>query len=62
MDEMTREEPNLEASDKAGKLRRDRSAIDSRDLFAHTREVTILHEDAQYRLRLTSNNKLILTK
>jgi hemin uptake protein HemP len=36
--------------------------IESRDLFASTREVTIAHGGDVYRLRLTAQNKLILTK
>lgn len=36
--------------------------LDSRDLFAATREITIAHGEEVYRLRLTSQNKLILTK
>jgi hemin uptake protein HemP len=36
--------------------------IDSRDLFIATREVTIAHGEDIYRLRLTAQNKLILTK
>jgi hemin uptake protein HemP len=36
--------------------------IDSRDLFSGTREITISHGDGIYRLRITSQNKLILTK
>ena len=36
--------------------------IDSRDLFVGTRELTIQHGREVYRLRLTSQNKLILTK
>jgi hemin uptake protein HemP len=36
--------------------------IDSRDLFIGTREVTIAHGSDVYRLRLTAQNKLILTK
>ncbi|QOG07176.1 hemin uptake protein HemP [Aureimonas sp. OT7] len=36
--------------------------LDSRTLFTDTREIIIQHEDERYRLRLTSNNKLILTK
>lgn len=36
--------------------------IDSRALFAGTREITIGHGDETYRLRLTAQNKLILTK
>ena len=36
--------------------------IDSRDLFINTREITIAHGSEVYRLRLTAQNKLILTK
>ena len=36
--------------------------IDSRDLFVATREITIAHGAEIYRLRLTAQNKLILTK
>lgn len=36
--------------------------LDSRDLFAAEREIIIVHGEEQYRLRLTSQNKLILTK
>lgn len=36
--------------------------IDSRDVFIGTREVIIHHGDDRYRLRLTAQNKLILTK
>ncbi len=36
--------------------------IDSARLFATGREVRIRHAGEEYRLRLTSNNKLILTK
>jgi hemin uptake protein HemP len=36
--------------------------IDSRELFVDTREVLIHHGDDVYRLRLTAQNKLILTK
>ena len=36
--------------------------FESGDLFAATREITIAHGAEIYRLRLTSQNKLILTK
>lgn len=36
--------------------------LDSRELFASAREIVIAHGDDRYRLRLTSQNKLILTK
>lgn len=36
--------------------------LDSRDLFAAGRLVTIAHGEHTYQLRLTAQNKLILTK
>jgi hemin uptake protein HemP len=36
--------------------------IDSRDIFVATREIIIAHGEEAYRLRLTAQNKLILTK
>ncbi|MFG1361082.1 hemin uptake protein HemP [Xanthobacter pseudotagetidis] len=36
--------------------------LDSRDLFAAARVITIAHGDQVYQLRLTAQNKLILTK
>ncbi len=36
--------------------------IDSRELFVGTREISIAHGADHYRLRLTAQNKLILTK
>ena len=36
--------------------------IDASTLLAHGREVILVHKDTEYRLRLTSNDKLILTK
>lgn len=36
--------------------------LDSRELFAAEREIIIVHGEEHYRLRLTSQNKLILTK
>jgi hemin uptake protein HemP len=36
--------------------------LDSRELFASEREIIIAHGEDRYRLRLTSQNKLILTK
>lgn len=38
------------------------AVLRSEELFRTTREVTILHAGAAYRLRLTANDKLILTK
>jgi hemin uptake protein HemP len=36
--------------------------LSSRDLFAAAREIIISHGEDTYRLRLTAQNKLILTK
>ena len=36
--------------------------VDSRELFVATREIMIAHGGDIYRLRLTAQNKLILTK
>ncbi|MGP4951522.1 hemin uptake protein HemP [Psychrobacter sp. T6-1] len=36
--------------------------LQSEHLFALTKEVRIEHEGEEYRLRLTRNNRLILTK
>ena len=36
--------------------------LDSRELFETEREIIIAHGEENYRLRLTSQNKLILTK
>ncbi|WP_408068492.1 hemin uptake protein HemP [Xanthobacter oligotrophicus] len=36
--------------------------LDSRDLFAAGRLITITHGEHTYQLRLTAQNKLILTK
>ena len=38
------------------------SRIDSRELFAAEREIIIAHGEDNYRLRLPSQHKLILTK
>jgi hemin uptake protein HemP len=38
------------------------NCVQSNELFAAAREVTIAHGADVYRLRLTSQNKLILTK
>lgn len=36
--------------------------ISSAELFGNLREIVILHAGEEYRLRITSNGKLILTK
>jgi hemin uptake protein HemP len=38
------------------------NCIESRDLFVGTRDIVILHRRDAYHLRLTAQNKLILTK
>lgn len=37
-------------------------SLDIRELFKGTREVRLRHRGAEYRLRLTKSDKLILTK
>lgn len=39
-----------------------RPTIASGDLFAGARELIIVHAGAEYRLRITGSDKLILTK
>lgn len=39
-----------------------RKTIKSVELFGTQHEILIIHAGEQYRLRITSNNKLILTK
>lgn len=39
-----------------------KQTITSAKLFGEQREIIILHEGGEYRLKITSNNKLILTK
>jgi hemin uptake protein HemP len=49
----------------AGGVRRIRvteNRLDSRDLFGAAREIMIEHGGDVYRLRITAQNKLILTK
>lgn len=36
--------------------------ISSEELFSHRQEIIIQHAGEQYRLRITSNNKLLMTK
>ncbi|NEU99574.1 hemin uptake protein HemP [Bradyrhizobium uaiense] len=50
------------ASDAAKTLIMRGNRLDSRDLFSTERELIIVHGEEHYRLRLTSQNKLILTK
>lgn len=39
-----------------------RQQVTSNDLMRGARELSILHGDQEYRLRITQNDKLILTK
>ena len=54
------------AADGKPKIRTDEAAaiprIDASTLLASAREIILIHKDNQYRLRITSNDKLILTK
>lgn len=46
-------------------VRQDRKGparIEAADLFEGQNEVLIVHDEVEYRLRITSNRKLILTK
>jgi hemin uptake protein HemP len=36
--------------------------VDARTLLASAREIILIHNEQEYRLRITSNDKLILTK
>ncbi len=36
--------------------------LTSAELFGDHQEIIILHDGGEYRLRITSNNKLIMTK
>lgn len=56
----TAEAPSVAAAERKIALLDNR--IDSSDLFAGTREITIAHGADIYRLRLTAQKKLILTK
>jgi hemin uptake protein HemP len=59
------EEHRSEGPTPAGRERSIRvleNRLDSRELFAATREIMINHGGDVYRLRLTAQNKLILTK
>jgi hemin uptake protein HemP len=54
--------PTARSSSAARTLTLADNQLDSRDLFASVREIVIAHGADRYRLRLTSQNKLILTK
>ncbi|WP_245350763.1 hemin uptake protein HemP [Bradyrhizobium sp. UFLA03-84] len=52
----------VSVSDAAKTLVMRGNRLDSRELFSAEREIIIVHGEEHYRLRLTSQNKLILTK
>lgn len=45
-----------------GVLRRRAEAVDVEDLFAGACEIRLIYRSEEYRLRITRNRKLILTK
>ena len=62
---MTKHEHKLAAWSSTAKVRSlpmVDEGLDSRDLFSASRVITITHGTQTYQLRLTSQNKLILTK
>ena len=52
----------LQGAPPSGPATGGRGHISTRDLFREKREIMIDHEGETYRLRLTKNGKLILTK
>lgn len=54
--------PAWTAQDRARAIPLVAGQLDSRDIFAESRVVTIAHGAQIYQLRLTSQGKLILTK
>lgn len=56
----------MQAQTSSGKadshLAKQATRLYSEHLFSQGKEIIIEHETGEYRLRLTSNNKLILTK
>ena len=58
-DDEQRTEPDTPST---ARMRRATARIASTRLLRGSRELVIEHEGDEYRLRLTSNNKLILTK
>ena len=59
-DDRKREQPS--GADARRRIPVTGNSIESRDVFAGAREITIMHGTETYRLRLTAQNKLILTK
>lgn len=55
-------DPAAEAAPAGGQSGAGTGLVRLTDLLGPRREISILHGDAVYTLRLTSNNRLILTK
>lgn len=65
MPEFTATDPETRAEDDSRSAQSHRAAdpvIASDVLMQGRREIVIVHDGSNYRLRITSNNKLILTK
>ena len=54
--------PSLADAITAQDERNERRRLSSDALFGARNEIVIVHKDEEYRLRITSNGKLILTK
>lgn len=54
--------PSVGLSARPGMRSQDARRLSSAELLAGAREAVIVHGQDEYRLRLTSNGKLILTK
>jgi hemin uptake protein HemP len=54
--------PKKPAPTEGGDASKRSPQIDSRKLFGPHRQLSIIHNSQQYTLRITSNDKLILTK
>ncbi|MGO4714016.1 hemin uptake protein HemP [Bradyrhizobium sp. 2TAF24] len=62
MDRHTQDTTAAETAVQSRQIALTGNRLDARDLFVATREIIIAHGEETYRLRLTSQNKLILTK
>ena len=51
-----------EAENEDRKISITKKRLKSVDLFVDTKELIIVHNDEEYKLRITGNKKLILTK
>lgn len=55
-------EPRREPAEERERGRNPQRRFRTEELFAGTKEIIIEHQEADYRLRLTSKGKLILTR